>query len=153
MAVLDDEYKAHATYSQILEDFGDAGPFVNIRGAEARHIEALLELLHDFEVPVPPNQRLAGTCQRRTSTTRRPTTAPTGSASADSTAARTRNPGLRNPTTGTAIANSSGMLCNMMATAMQDQQGRRAQPDADEHGRDRRQQHTDPGCRRREQRE
>jgi hypothetical protein len=55
LAVLDDEYRAHATYSQILEDFGDVGPFVNIREAEGRHIEALLGLLHDFEVPVPPN--------------------------------------------------------------------------------------------------
>jgi hypothetical protein len=55
LAVLDDEFRAHATYSQILEDFGDINPFANIREAEGRHIQALLGLLDSFEVPVPPN--------------------------------------------------------------------------------------------------
>ena len=55
LAVLDDEYRAHATYSAVLEDFGDIGPFANIREAEARHIEALLELFRHFEITIPPN--------------------------------------------------------------------------------------------------
>jgi hypothetical protein len=55
LAVLDDEYKAHATYSQVLEDFGDVGPFANIRDAEGRHIDALLGILHSFDLLVPPN--------------------------------------------------------------------------------------------------
>ncbi|MEX2100674.1 MAG: DUF2202 domain-containing protein [Acidimicrobiia bacterium] len=55
LAVLDDEYRAHATYSQILEDFGEVGPFINIREAEGRHIDALLGLLGYFEIPVPSN--------------------------------------------------------------------------------------------------
>jgi hypothetical protein len=55
LEVLDDEYHAHATYTQILDDFGDVLPFANIRDAEARHIEALLALLRNHGVPVPPN--------------------------------------------------------------------------------------------------
>ena len=38
---LEDEYRAWATYDQVIADFGDVRPFNNIRNAEARHIEAL----------------------------------------------------------------------------------------------------------------
>ena len=38
---LDDEYRAFATYDQVLADFGEVPPFSNIREAEGRHIEAL----------------------------------------------------------------------------------------------------------------
>jgi hypothetical protein len=38
---LDDEYRAWATYDQVIHDFGNERPFINIREAEARHIEAL----------------------------------------------------------------------------------------------------------------
>ena len=43
LEALDDEYRAWSTYDQVLRDFGDVRPFINIREAEARHIETLLE--------------------------------------------------------------------------------------------------------------
>jgi hypothetical protein len=52
---LDDEYHAHATYSQVIADFGEVRPFSNIREAEARHISALLRLFARYRVPVPEN--------------------------------------------------------------------------------------------------
>ncbi len=45
---LDDEYRAWATYDQVIRDFGNVRPFVNIRAAEARHIEALIELFERY---------------------------------------------------------------------------------------------------------
>jgi hypothetical protein len=55
LEALDDEYRAHATYGQVIEDFGPVRPFVNIREAEGRHIEALLALFERYDVPVPDN--------------------------------------------------------------------------------------------------
>jgi hypothetical protein len=55
IAALDDEYEAHATYAQVIEDFGDVRPFTNIIGAEARHADALVKLFHRYGVPVPAN--------------------------------------------------------------------------------------------------
>jgi len=52
---LDDEYHAWTTYGQVIEDFGEVRPFINIRAAEARHIEALLGLFHRYGVEAPPN--------------------------------------------------------------------------------------------------
>jgi len=52
---LDDEYHAWTTYDQVVEDFGEVRPFINIRAAEARHIEALLGLFHRYGVEEPPN--------------------------------------------------------------------------------------------------
>ncbi len=52
---LDDEYRAWATYDQVIRDFGDAPPFSNIRDAEARHIEALRHLFDRYGLPVPAN--------------------------------------------------------------------------------------------------
>jgi hypothetical protein len=52
---LDDEYRAWATYDQVMCDFGDAPPFSNIRDAEARHIEALRVLYVRYGLPVPEN--------------------------------------------------------------------------------------------------
>jgi len=37
---LDDEYQTWATYDQVIKDFGEVRPFINIRNAQARHIEA-----------------------------------------------------------------------------------------------------------------
>jgi hypothetical protein len=54
-AVLDDEYHAHATYTQVLADFGDVLPFEHIVESEGRHIEALLSLFHRYGVEVPAN--------------------------------------------------------------------------------------------------
>ena len=52
---LDDEYRAWATYDQVMADFGEAPPFSNIRAAEARHIEALCSLYARYGLPVPEN--------------------------------------------------------------------------------------------------
>jgi hypothetical protein len=52
---LDDEYRAWATYDQIIADFGETPPFGNIREAEARHIKALCALFANYGLPVPAN--------------------------------------------------------------------------------------------------
>lgn len=39
---LDDEYRARATYREVIAEFGPVRPFVNIVEAEERHITALL---------------------------------------------------------------------------------------------------------------
>jgi hypothetical protein len=52
---LDDEYRAWATYDQVMADFGEVPPFSNIREAEARHIEALCVLFERYGLPVPEN--------------------------------------------------------------------------------------------------
>lgn len=54
-AALDDEYKAWATYDQVIADFGQVRPFSNIREAEGRHIEALRTLFVRYGLPVPAN--------------------------------------------------------------------------------------------------
>jgi hypothetical protein len=52
---LDDEYRAWATYDQVIRDFGEVRPFINIREAEARHIEALRALFSRYELDLPEN--------------------------------------------------------------------------------------------------
>jgi hypothetical protein len=52
---LDDEYRAWATYDQVIRDFGEARPFINIRDAEGRHIQALVSLFARYRLPVPSN--------------------------------------------------------------------------------------------------
>ena len=52
---LDDEFKAWATYDQVIEDFGPIRPFINIRDAEARHIDALLRIFSRFGLTPPDN--------------------------------------------------------------------------------------------------
>jgi hypothetical protein len=53
-AALDDEYRAHAIYTQVLADFGgDVLPFANIVESEARHIDALLGLFRRYGLDVP----------------------------------------------------------------------------------------------------
>lgn len=52
---LDDEYRAWATYDQVILDFGEVRPFMNIREAEARHIEALRSLFIRYNLPIPEN--------------------------------------------------------------------------------------------------
>ena len=52
---LDDEYRAWATYDQVVRDFGEVPPFSNIRTAEARHIEALCTLYARYDLAVPEN--------------------------------------------------------------------------------------------------
>ena len=55
LEALDDEHRAHATYTQVIADFGEVGPFANIAESEGRHIAALTELMERYEVPVPTN--------------------------------------------------------------------------------------------------
>jgi hypothetical protein len=55
LEALDDEYRAWATYDQVIADFGDVRPFRNIREAEARHIDALRTLFLRYGLPVPEN--------------------------------------------------------------------------------------------------
>jgi hypothetical protein len=52
---LDDEYRAWATYDQVIRDFGLQRPFSNIRDAEARHIAALQELFTRYGLEMPGN--------------------------------------------------------------------------------------------------
>jgi hypothetical protein len=52
---LDDEYKAWTIYDQVIHDFGPERPFINIRDAEARHIDALCALFRRYGVEVPAN--------------------------------------------------------------------------------------------------
>src|SRR5690606_5767842 len=52
---LDDEYHAWSTYDQVIADSGEIRPFVNIRAAEGRHIDALLALFERYGVPAPSN--------------------------------------------------------------------------------------------------
>jgi hypothetical protein len=52
---LDDEYKAWATYDQVIADFGEVTPFRHIREAEARHIAALRTLFARYALAVPEN--------------------------------------------------------------------------------------------------
>jgi hypothetical protein len=65
LAALDDEYKSHATYDQVIRDFGQVRPFINIVEAEARHIAALLTLFERYSLPVPPNPWSGKTSTRR----------------------------------------------------------------------------------------
>jgi len=50
---INDEYKARATYRQVINQFGEIRPFINIVDAESRHIEALLPLFDKYNVAVP----------------------------------------------------------------------------------------------------
>lgn len=52
---LDDEYRAWATYDQVIRDLGAERPFINIREAEARHIEALRALFQRYGLQIPEN--------------------------------------------------------------------------------------------------
>ena len=58
LEALDDEYRAWSTYDQVLRDFGDVRPFINIREAEARHIEALKRLFLAHGLSLPENNWL-----------------------------------------------------------------------------------------------
>lgn len=63
---LDDEYKSHATYRQVIADHGPIRPFINIVEAEARHIGALLALFTAYGIAAPAD-RWTGATPRFTS--------------------------------------------------------------------------------------
>lgn len=52
---LDDEYKSLVTYDQVTNDFGPIRPFINIREAESRHIDALRRVYKRYGITPPPN--------------------------------------------------------------------------------------------------
>jgi hypothetical protein len=58
-SALDDEYRARATYQSVLASFGPVAPFINIAGAEQRHIDALLPLFARYGIN-PPADRWSG---------------------------------------------------------------------------------------------
>ena len=53
---LDDEYKSRETYAQVIRDFGEVRPFINIVDAEARHATALLGLFQKYGIAPPANR-------------------------------------------------------------------------------------------------
>ena len=53
---LDDEYKSRETYAQVIRDFGEVRPFINIVDTEARHANALLGLFQKYGLSPPANR-------------------------------------------------------------------------------------------------
>ena len=49
------EYAATAAYAAVIERFGPVEPYVSIKAAEDRHVEALIRQLERAGVEVPPN--------------------------------------------------------------------------------------------------
>ncbi len=54
------EYAAYAMYTAVIEKFGEVEPYVSIREAEARHIEALKRLLDKYGVAYPEENPYLG---------------------------------------------------------------------------------------------
>ena len=52
-SAIDDEYKARAFYDAVIDKFGPVRPFVPIRDAETRHIEALVRLFNAYSLSAP----------------------------------------------------------------------------------------------------
>lgn len=52
---LDDEYHAWAVYDQVIQDFGEVRPFINIRKAEQNHIDAVIRLFDFYGIEIPDN--------------------------------------------------------------------------------------------------
>lgn len=50
-----DEFRAWSLYGAVLARFGRVEPFVHIREAEVRHIQALTPLFYKYGVPLPEN--------------------------------------------------------------------------------------------------
>lgn len=64
LETLDDEYKSRETYAQVLHDFGDVRPFINIVEAEGRHVNALLGVFERYGVTPPANRWAGGKAPR-----------------------------------------------------------------------------------------
>ncbi len=54
------EYAAYATYTAIIEKFGNVEPYASIRRAEANHIKALQRQLERYGVPYPKENPYMG---------------------------------------------------------------------------------------------
>tara|TARA_R110002096_G_scaffold397070_1_gene593008 strand:- start:140 stop:544 length:405 start_codon:yes stop_codon:yes gene_type:complete len=63
---LEDEYKARATYSKVIETFGSIRPFINIVQAESRHASALLRQFERLGLQ-PPEDTWMGNVKAPTS--------------------------------------------------------------------------------------
>ncbi|MBE9136435.1 DUF2202 domain-containing protein [Nodosilinea sp. LEGE 07088] len=53
LAALDDEYKARAFYTVVIEKFGEVRPFSNIVQAEDRHARRWQTLFTQYGLPIP----------------------------------------------------------------------------------------------------
>lgn len=53
---LQDEYKACATYSLVINKFGPIRPFINIIESEKRHIHALISLFRKYNISIPKDE-------------------------------------------------------------------------------------------------
>ena len=53
LAAIDDEYKAHATYSAVIEKLGSVRPFIMIIRAEEQHIASLKAILDKYGIATP----------------------------------------------------------------------------------------------------
>jgi rubrerythrin len=53
LAALDDEYKARAFYTAVIEKFGEVRPFSNIVQAEDRHARRWQTLFSQYGLPIP----------------------------------------------------------------------------------------------------
>lgn len=56
LAGADGEFAAHALYSAVLKKFGDAQPYLNIREAETRHIQALKRQMEKYGMAIPEDK-------------------------------------------------------------------------------------------------
>lgn len=65
LGALDDEHRAQAFHTAVLERFPGAMPFRMIVEAEARHVDALAGLLRRRGLPVPKNVHLGSAEVRR----------------------------------------------------------------------------------------
>jgi hypothetical protein len=55
------EYAAYATYGAIIDEYGTVTPFTNIMASEAKHIDALKQILDRYAVPYPVENPYLGT--------------------------------------------------------------------------------------------
>lgn len=65
---LEDEFKARATYSKVIETFGPIRPFINIVEAEGRHASALIRQFERLGLQTP-NDEWAGRIEAPSSIT------------------------------------------------------------------------------------
>ena len=56
---LEGEYHALATYSSVIDTFGDVEPFSSIMLSEQRHVSALINQFTKYSIPVPENPWLS----------------------------------------------------------------------------------------------
>lgn len=55
---MEDEYLAQSRYQVVINEFGAVRPFTQIQQAEIRHINALLPLFNQYQIPVPEDDSL-----------------------------------------------------------------------------------------------